>query len=202
MIILGIDFKNKIIKSRQDDIRLQIWDTAGQDRYKAVTNQFYKGVHGIIIAYDITNTESFKNVRDWLSQIEQNASPNIVKVLVGNKCDLERERRVSTENGKKLADEFNMEFFETSAAKDIMITEVFETMTQALMESVKTNKASTRGEKEEDFNSSENEEDLIRSEKKRNVIVLNNKNTEKKGCCCSSKPKVNKNVKDSQTIAV
>jgi small GTP-binding protein len=90
---IGIDFKIKIINLENKMIKLQIWDTAGQERFRTITKTYYKGAHGIILTYDVTDETSFKNIKNWIKQIEQNAQNNVCKVLVGNKCDV-KERKV------------------------------------------------------------------------------------------------------------
>ena len=120
----GIDFKIKIINIENKLIKLQIWDIAGEERFRTVTETYYKGTHGIILMYDITDQNSFKNIRNWMKQIEAKADKSIKKVLVGNNCD-KPDRVVTEEEGKKLADEFNMGFFETSAKTNQNVNEVF-----------------------------------------------------------------------------
>ncbi len=71
---------------------MQIWDTAGQERFKTITASYYKGAHGIILTYDITDKQSFRDVENWLAEVEKHASENVIKLLVGNKCDLESKR--------------------------------------------------------------------------------------------------------------
>ena len=102
---------------------MQIWDTAGQDRFKTITQTYYKGAMGVIMTYSITNRESFKNISNWMKQLKQHSREDICKVLVGNKCDMSRV--VSTEEGQKLAEEYGMQFFETSAKSGINIQEAF-----------------------------------------------------------------------------
>jgi Ras-related protein Rab-8A len=126
---IGIDFKIKIINLEEKLIKLQIWDTAGQERFRTITKTYYKGAHGIILTYDVTDENSFKNIRNWVKQIEQNAQNNVCKVLVGNKCDRE-DRKVSYEDGSKLAKEFNMQFFETSAKTNYNVNETFTFLTR------------------------------------------------------------------------
>ena len=120
-------------------VKLQIWDTAGQERFRTITKTHYKGANGIILTYDVTDLNSFKNIKNWIKQIEANAQNNVQKVLVGNKCD-KPDRQVTEEEGKKLAEEYNMEFFETSAKSNINVSEVFQFLTQKIME---TNQSST-----------------------------------------------------------
>ena len=119
---IGIDFKIKIINIEDKLIKLQIWDTAGQERFRTITKTYYKGAHGIILTYDVTDQNSFKNIRNWIKQIEANAQTSVKKVLVGNKCD-KPDRVVTEEEGKKLADDYSMSFFETSAKTNQNVNE-------------------------------------------------------------------------------
>ena len=121
---IGIDFKIKIINIENKLIKLQIWDTAGQERFRTITKTYYKGAHGIILTYDVTDQNSFKNIRNWIKQIEANAQTSVKKVLVGNKCD-KPDRVVTEEEGKKLAEEYNIGFFETSAKTNKNVHNVF-----------------------------------------------------------------------------
>jgi Ras-related protein Rab-8A len=113
-------------------IKLQIWDTAGQERFRTITKTYYKGAHGIILTYDVTDENSFKNIKNWVKQIEQNAQNNVCKVLVGNKCDRD-ERKVSFEEGQKLAKEVGMQFFETSAKTNYNVNETFTYLTREIL---------------------------------------------------------------------
>jgi small GTP-binding protein len=79
------------------NVKLQIWDTAGQERFRTITQTYYKGAMGIILAYDCTQEESFQNVKNWVRQIELHASQNVEKVLIGNKADWVEKKVVSTE---------------------------------------------------------------------------------------------------------
>ena len=131
---IGIDFKIKIINLENKLIKLQIWDTAGQERFRTITKTYYKGAHGIILTYDVTDANSFKNIRNWIKQIEANAQTSVKIVLVGNKCD-KPDRVVTKEEGKKLADDHNMSFFETSVKTNQNVTEVFNFLTKEILES-------------------------------------------------------------------
>ena len=121
---LGLDFKIKIINFQNKNVKLHITDMAGEERFRSVTKTYYKGSHGIILMYDVTDQNSFKNVRNWIKQIEANAEILVKKVLVGHKCD-EPNRVVTEEEGKKLAEDFNIGFFESSAKSNKNVNEVF-----------------------------------------------------------------------------
>ncbi len=151
---IGIDFKIKIINLENKLIKLQIWDTAGQERFRTITKTYYKGAHGIILTYDVTDQDSFKNIRNWIKQIEANAQGNVKRVLVGNKCD-KPDRVVTEEEGKKLADDFNMSFFETSAKTNQNVNEVFQFLTQEIL---KNNEGKAQGPSGDKLKSSSTKE--------------------------------------------
>ena len=109
---IGVDFKIRTMEIDNKNVKLQIWDTAGQERFKNITASYYRGAHGIFVVYDISDTESFKNINNWLIEIEKNANKNVYKILVGNKCDLEDKRTVSYQQGKELAETYGMQFIE------------------------------------------------------------------------------------------
>ena len=121
---IGIDFKIKTVDVDGKQIKLQIWDTAGQERFRTITQTYYKGAMGIILAYDVTDDNSFNNIRNWMRQIETHASENVAKILIGNKCD-RHDRKIPTEQGQTLANEFGIKFMETSAKSNVNINEAF-----------------------------------------------------------------------------
>ena len=118
---IGIDFKIKTIELQSKTIKLQIWDTAGQERFRTLTSSYYRGAHGIIIVYDVTDRDSFENVRQWMHEIERFANPGVCKILVGNKCDMEEIRKVTHDEGAELARHFEIPFLETSAKNSINV---------------------------------------------------------------------------------
>ncbi|CAG9310356.1 unnamed protein product [Blepharisma stoltei] len=121
---IGIDFKLKTVDVEGSKIKLQIWDTAGQERFRTITQSYYKGAMGIILIYDCTDENSFNNIRNWMQQIKTHSSENVVKILVGNKCD-KPDKKVSTEQGEALAKELGVKFFEASAKSNVNVTEAF-----------------------------------------------------------------------------
>ncbi|XP_048597073.1 ras-related protein RABE1a isoform X1 [Brassica napus] len=92
---IGIDFKIRTIELDGKRIKLQIWDTAGQERFRTITTAYYRGAMGILLVYDVTDESSFNNIRNWIRNIEQHASDNVNKILVGNKADMDESKRVS-----------------------------------------------------------------------------------------------------------
>ena len=123
---IGIDFKIRTIELDGKRIKLQIWDTAGQERFRTITTAYYRGAMGILLVYDVTDEASFNNIRNWIRNIEQHASDNVNKILVGNKADMDESKRaVPTSKGQALADEYGIKFFETSAKTNMNVEEVF-----------------------------------------------------------------------------
>lgn len=118
---IGIDFKIKTVEIHGKKIKLQIWDTSGQERFDAITRQCYRGAMGIILVYDITFSKSFARTEKWIRNIQENAGNDVEKVLLGNKCDMEDNRVISKENGENLAKDYGMKFYETSAKTNINI---------------------------------------------------------------------------------
>ncbi|KAF3513346.1 hypothetical protein F2Q69_00005969 [Brassica cretica] len=123
---IGIDFKIRTIELDGKRIKLQIWDTAGQERFRTITTAYYRGAMGILLVYDVTDESSFNNIRNWIRYIEQHASDNVNKILVGNKADMDESKRaVPAAKGQALADEYGIKFFETSAKTNLNVEEVF-----------------------------------------------------------------------------
>ncbi|KAI6660289.1 Ras-related protein Rab-10-like [Oopsacas minuta] len=131
---IGIDFKIKTIELDGKKIKLQIWDTAGQERFHTITTSYYRGAMGIILVYDITQQKSFDNIAKWLHNIETHASPDVEKTLIANKCDMETKRVISKDQGQRIADEYTIRFFETSAKSNINIDQTFETLARAILQ--------------------------------------------------------------------
>ncbi|CAG0884209.1 unnamed protein product [Cyprideis torosa] len=125
---IGIDFKIRTIELDGKKIKLQIWDTAGQERFRTITTAYYRGAMGIMLVYDITNERTFDNIRNWIRNIEEHASSDVEKMILGNKCDMEDKRQVSKERGQSLAVEYGVRFLETSAKSAINVDEAFHTL--------------------------------------------------------------------------
>ena len=133
---IGVDFATKNVTVEKKNIRVQVWDTAGQERLKAFSSAYYQGSHGAIVCYDITNRESFDNVRNWVTELMTHQDPKkMVVMLVGNKSDLEEQRTVNEEEGRFLAEEFDFFFMETSAKRNASdeVTKAFMVLVEEIL---------------------------------------------------------------------
>ena len=128
---VGASFFTKPIRGSDGSIyQLDLWDTAGQERFKSLTQMYYKGAAGALVVYDVTNPSSFEAAKDWIKELHNNANPNIVIGLCGNKCDLNA--AVSTDAGKMLAAQHSLLFSEVSAKSGQNINRTFEEMVSKL----------------------------------------------------------------------
>ncbi|CAK8672390.1 ras-related protein Rab-8A-like [Clavelina lepadiformis] len=125
---IGIDFKIRTIDMDGKKVKLQIWDTAGQERFRTITTAYYRGAMGIMLVYDITNEKSFDNIKNWIRNIEEHASGDVEKMILGNKCDMTEKRAVDKARGERLAIEYGIKFMETSAKASLNVEEAFFTM--------------------------------------------------------------------------
>jgi len=133
---IGVDFKIRTIDLDGKTVKLQIWDTAGQERFRTITSSYYRGAHGIIIVYDVTDRESFNNVKHWIQEIEKYAADGVKKLLVGNKCDLASKKVVSYDEAKELADSYQINFMETSAKNSHNVEDTFSMMAAEIKQKI------------------------------------------------------------------
>ena len=164
---IGVDFKIKTFDIDEKRIKMQIWDTAGQERFKNIIASYYRGAHGILLIYDVTDKDSFKNLSNWLIEIEKNSSKNVLKVLIGNKTDLEDKRVISYNQGKEFADSYGLKYIETSAKKNLNVNEAFSTLGRELMQATEDKKIIKQ-----------------RQNKKISVAKMEDLNPEKRRGCC------------------
>jgi len=125
---IGVDFKIRTLELDGKTVKLQIWDTAGQERFRTITSSYYRGAHGIIVVYDVTDQESFNNVKQWMNEIDRYANEKVNKMLVGNKCDLTSKKVVNTDDAKSYAETLGIPFLETSAKDSTNVEQAFITM--------------------------------------------------------------------------
>ncbi|CAF1256146.1 unnamed protein product [Rotaria sordida] len=122
---IGVDFETRTMNHNGKTVKFQIWDTSGQERFRTITSSYYRGAHGIIIVYDVTNAKSFENIKMWLQIIDRNANQNVKKLLVGNKSDLTSNRIVDHTKAKKFADSLSISYVETSAKNSTNVEQIF-----------------------------------------------------------------------------
>lgn len=130
---IGIDFAGKFVSFGKLDLNLIIWDIGGQEKYKILRRHYLEGARGAILVYDITNKTSFKNLNKWLSDLDKYCG-KVPIILVGNKSDLDTERKISTNQGSELAEETKLEFLETSAKSGHKVTDVFNMIAENIVE--------------------------------------------------------------------
>eukprot|EP00002_Diphylleia_rotans_P008043 TRINITY_DN1773_c0_g1_i1.p1 TRINITY_DN1773_c0_g1~~TRINITY_DN1773_c0_g1_i1.p1 ORF type:complete len:207 (+),score=42.76 TRINITY_DN1773_c0_g1_i1:49-669(+) len=133
---IGVDFKIKTLSLQEKVIKLQIWDTAGQDRFRAITQSYYHGAHGILVVYDVTNKPSFDHLQYWFGEINQHANPNVVTVLVGNKIDLVKDRVVDRAEAMALAESKSIKYLESSAKSGENVLDAFMNLITEIVTSI------------------------------------------------------------------
>lgn len=142
-ITIGVEFGTKIVSLKDKNIKIQIWDTAGQEYFKSITRAYYRDSAGVILVYDITNRQSFDNAKEWLDDIK-NLSNSSAIILVGNKIDIDNERKVSYEDGEKFANENNIQFMEVSVKNNNNINSVFMTLADIIIDKINNNNFNVR----------------------------------------------------------
>lgn len=125
-LTIGVEFGARMITvADAQQVKLQIWDTAGQESFRSITRSYYRGAAGALLVYDITRRDTFQHLSRWLEEAKQHAHPNMVILLIGNKNDLEHRRAVSFEEGKAFADQNGLLFLETSAKTAYNVEQAF-----------------------------------------------------------------------------
>ena len=114
-LTIGVEFGARMITIDAKQIKLQIWDTAGQESFRSITRSYYRGAAGALLVYDITRRETFNHLTSWLDDARQHSNSNMTIMLIGNKSDLEHRRTVTYEEGQAFANEHGLVFMETSA---------------------------------------------------------------------------------------
>ena len=155
---VGIDFKTKMIGHNGRNIKVNLWDTAGQEKFRTLTTSYYKGANAVLFVFDITERDSFFQLKEWMTETKKHVGNDFVGIVVGNKLDMDFKRVVKTDELLYLAEDVQMPAFEVSAKTGSNINELFETLVDLVM---------TEQLKEPEMSSAINLEDKSKSGKKR-----------------------------------
>ena len=193
---IGVEFALKYITIDNYQLKIQIWDTAGMERYRSITNAYYKGAKGVIVLYDICRKKSFENVDKWIDDFKSKADDDAVIILIGNKSDLDDKREVSKEEGESKAQMNKFAFMETSAKDNNNVQKAFETLFSEIVKIYKNkNNIDLNDNKEGDEGMKKNMKEngntitglaggyTIQMDIKEDDNILDNGDLGKKKCC-------------------
>ncbi|KAJ3436788.1 replication factor c subunit 4 [Anaeramoeba flamelloides] len=169
---IGVEFATKSVQIEGQTVKAQIWDTAGQEKYRAITSAYYRGAVGALLVFDTTKFESFVNVEEWLEELRSNIDNDILILLVGNKIDLVESRTVPTKDAKKFAEEHDLLFIETSAKDSTNVELGFLTLLEEI------HKILSKKQKQE-----EDEDEKIEQTSGGTIVVTESNENGKKLCC-------------------
>ena len=167
---IGVEFIYKTLKINKDIFKIEMWDTAGEERYKSITTAYYKGAKGAIIVYDITSEQSFNNIETWIHEVKGKSSNNLQILIIGNKSDLYKDRKISLEKGIEKAKSLNLHLFEASALEKTNVKEAFYCLFKEIYLDIK-NKSRSNANSSDGGNLS------------KGAVELNIGNKPKKKCC-------------------
>eukprot|EP00953_Heterococcus_sp_UTEX-ZZ885_P022126 12276-Heterococcus_DN1.PRE.4 len=137
-LTIGVEFGARMINIDSRQIKLQIWDTAGQESFRSITRSYYRGAAGALLVYDITRRDTFNHLTRWLEEARQNSNSNMVIMLIGNKSDLEQRRAVSYKEGEQFATENGLIFLETSAKTAANVEDAFMNTAQKIYNNIQS----------------------------------------------------------------
>lgn len=164
---IGVDFKLKTTNIDNKRVKLQIWDTAGQERFRTITTSYYKGAQAIFVVFDVTDKDSFAHVSGWMNDIDKHAKDGVMRILVGNKTDLDHKREVSEQEARECAKKYGINYVETSAKESTCIDDLFVSTSRSYMQG---NQGISQRRLKDSFTEGLN-------------IPDHNKSTKKSGCC-------------------
>ena len=180
---IGLEFEVKEVEIDNKKIKLQLWDTAGQEKFRSITRTYYKSAHLIVFVYAIDNENTFKNIQNCGKDVKEQTNEKTKFLLVGNKCDLYEEKQVSTEEAQKYAKDNNMEFIEVSAKEGTNINDMFNSSLSKIFEDMEAE------EKKEEIQVENHNKDIDINHINDNDIPFCNKYC---SCCpCIKKTKKN-----------
>ena len=139
-VTIGVEFGSYGLRLEDKIVKMQIWDTAGQESYKSVTRIFYRGAHCVFLTYDVTRRETFDSLEEWHREVRQHAADDVLVYLVGNKAEMEDAREVPFDAAKELAKTLSVsKCFETSAKTGQAVEDVFSCAGKDIFSKVKNN---------------------------------------------------------------
>ena len=130
---VGVDYMDKIIDYNKFKIKLQIWDTSGEEKFRTITKNFYRNADGLLVVFDLTKKESYDHIRIWINEAKEN-NDKLKTILIGNKLDLKDERIVAIDVAKQFAEKNNLKYIETSAKDGTNINESFQAIIDLLFD--------------------------------------------------------------------
>ena len=130
---VGVDYMDKIIDYNKFKIKLQIWDTSGEEKFRTITKNFYRNADGLLVVFDLTKKESYDHIRSWINEAKEN-NDKLKTILIGNKLDLKDERMVTIDVAKQFAEKNNLKYIETSAKDGTNINESFQAIIDLLFD--------------------------------------------------------------------
>jgi len=188
---IGVEFALKYLKIDNFQLKVQIWDTAGMERYRSITSAYYKGAKGVIIVYDICREKSFENVDKWIEDFKSKADEDAVILLIGNKNDLDDKREVNKEEAELKAQKNKFAFMETSAKDNNNVDKAFETLFKEIVKNYKDKNGGDLGEIKVKDENKENTNIIkglsggyqIQIEYKEDKNILDNNELGERKCC-------------------
>ena len=130
---VGVDYMDKIIDYNKFKIKLQIWDTSGEEKFRTITKNFYRNADGLLVVFDLTKKESYDHIKSWINEAKEN-NDKLKTILIGNKLDLKDERIVAIDVAKQFAEKNNLKYIETSAKDGTNINESFQAIIDLLFD--------------------------------------------------------------------
>lgn len=140
---IGIDFKTKFFKFDENKVKINYVDTAGQERFHAISSNYLKNANGILLVYAVNSRASFSLLEDWMKEVKNHANQNFSIIILGNKCDVE-DRKVTLEEGENFAKKINSKVYEVSAKTGYNVAEAFDEIARMTYEKDKEGKISQR----------------------------------------------------------
>eukprot|EP00055_Hartaetosiga_balthica_P005009 m.14019 g.14019 ORF g.14019 m.14019 type:complete len:218 (+) comp4241_c0_seq1:51-704(+) len=138
-LTIGVEFGARMVTIDKKQIKLQIWDTAGQESFRSITRSYYRGAAGALLVYDVTRRDTFEHLDSWLADARTHSNPNMVIMLIGNKSDLAENREVEYEEGERFARAHNLMFLETSAKTSSNVEDAFTSTASRIYEKIQKN---------------------------------------------------------------